>query len=158
MWIHLTSFVPVPLRYGWLPILSCVPTPFICTGPVFQRPPQFGYESFESLRPIPGLTLPHHVKNPRRWPQDPTRRLLTFWCKSETPGHLELPGFPLTLRGSLVWLYLKILACLLYPIKGPWVHVGPISLPGFGGHLSGKSPHTRFCPLGAILNSHNIRQ
>ena len=138
LWNIMLSSGPVTLRSGWLPRLYHIPAP--CTRPVpaFHEPPQFGCRAYQGLSPIPDLMLPHPLQIPIRRLQDPTRKPLIFWCMSATPVHLELPGVPPILRGYLAQLSFQIIVFPVYPRKGPWVHVGPGSVPISGGQLYGK--------------------
>ena len=77
-------------------------------------------------------------KNPRSWLQNQTRRSLNFWCKSASLGCLEILGVPPSLIDSLERLAQKTPVFMVYQRKGPWVRVGPDSLPCLGGQLFGK--------------------
>ena len=63
---------------------------------------------------------------------------------------MELLGVPPNMIVFLERIYLQTPVFLVYPRKGPWVNVGPGSLPVFGGGYLEKGPHPRFRLLGAF--------
>ena len=88
----------------WLPILFCVPSPCPRPDPSFHGTLQFVCKGCQVLLPTPGMKLSHPVWILRRWAQYPTRRQIIFWCKSATPGCMELLEVPPTIMGSLARL------------------------------------------------------
>ena len=88
--------------------------------------------------------------NPKKLAARLNAQLANFFiCKEVTLGRLELPGVPLTLRGSLERLSLQMPVFPVYPRKGPCVHVSPSYFYGSGGSLYEKK-NPIFCPLGTF--------
>ena len=139
LWILLHSSRPSPMRCKWLSRISCVPSLYHRIVPDFHGPPCFGWGACQGPCPISYLKLPHPLLSPSSWLQDLTQSQFTLWCKSTTPGLVEIPGILLALICSLDCIALQIPIFPVYPRKGPWVHADPGSSLVSGGRFSIKT-------------------